>query len=317
MSDLSDEPEDLFPTHGPIDEPHQIGRTTTIVALTNRVRDHSDALLLHPRKVGKTSVARAALARLRSDHGGVAAEVDCTAAEINDGPSLARGILRALADGGGIVSRLLRTRSAVSRQSQPLRRLRKPVESVGDLGVEEAKVFGRVLELLQSDGPPLGAIFDELIRLGEQKPTALFIDEVQAVAKWSDRDEVQAALARFMHRNGRRVAVVAAGSEASATEELFAYGQPLHWEFEPFDLPDIDRVDWHRGLVERFRHAGHPIAAARIDQMLGATDGHPLRTMSVAKQTLRETREAGEAEVTWTAVDAAIAQARRHPSWNS
>jgi len=98
--------------------------------------------------------------------------------------------------------------------------------------------------------------------------------------------------------------------ESSATR-----GSPLHWDFEPFDLPPIDRVDWHEGLAKRFEMAGLQIDAAQLDQILTATGNHPLRTMSVAKEALRETRRSREARVGWGAVDAAIAAARRHPSW--
>lgn len=90
----------------------------------------------------------------------------------------------------------------------------------------------------------------------------LFLDEFQEIARWADTDQVQETLARFLRRDGRRVAVVVAGSDRSATEALFAKGSPLHWTFDPFALPPIDRVDWHKGIKERFEEAGYPIAAS-------------------------------------------------------
>jgi hypothetical protein len=120
-----------------------------------------------------------------------------------------------------------------------------------------------------------------------------------------------------MRRPGLRVSVVAAGSDRSAAAALFSDSGPLHWEFEAFALPPIDRVDWHSGLHERFATAGIGIDSGRIDQILEASLGHPLRTMSVATHALRETRATGEQEVTWGSVHAAIAQAQRHPSWST
>ncbi|HMJ02852.1 MAG TPA: hypothetical protein VK506_07915, partial [Conexibacter sp.] len=90
--------EEIFPTHGPVDEERQIGRTDTIVRLAERLREHDDALLLEPRRVGKTSVVHAALARARSETHAVTAHVDLTAADVVDGSSLASGLLAALHD---------------------------------------------------------------------------------------------------------------------------------------------------------------------------------------------------------------------------
>jgi hypothetical protein len=165
--------------------------------------------------------------------------------------------------------------------------------------------------------PSLDKVLEHLARLGERRTAGLFLDELQQIAEWKDTGAVQESLARFMRRPGRNVAVIVAGSEQSATRALFAEGQPLHWEFEAFDLPPIDRVDWHGGIHQRFEAIDLEISAGRIDQILDSTGGHPLRTMAVAKQTLRETRDADETEVSWGAVNAAIEKASGHPSWRS
>ena len=58
--------------------------------------------------------------------------------------------------------------------------------------------------------------------------------------------EVESALRRFLRSNGRHVALIAAGSDRTAAEQLFAAGQPLEWEFQPFEVPEIDaRVRSH------------------------------------------------------------------------
>ena len=312
--------EELFPTHGAIKEPQQIGRTRTIEDLADRVRDRSDALLLHPRKEGKSSVAGAAMARIAAE-GGIVADADCTSADVRDGPSLARAILESVQSQGVQLSRLLEARAGAARQKGRLAGLRKATSAAEEAGIESerARVFSGVLDALSSAGsePSLEDILGHLAQLGEEQTAGLFLDELQEIAKWKDTVEVQEALARFMRHSGRKVAVVVAGSEQSAIEALFAEGQPLHWEFEAFDLPPIDRVDWHEGIHGRFKAAGYQIAAGRIDQILESTEGQPLRTMTVAKQALRETRDTGESEVTWAAVTAAIETASRHPSWNT
>lgn len=315
MIDLS--VEDLFPTQGAIDEAHQIGRGDTIRALAGRALDHGDALLLEPRKVGKTSVVRAALEHVRNDHGGIVSDVDCTSAGVNSGPTLARALLRALRDGGGDMSRWLSAREVTTRSARWRDWLRTTGDAAAQIGVQEAKIVGRVLDLLGAEAPSLDDVLEELARLGAETTVVIFLDEIQAVAGWGDRADVEQALRRFLRRDARRVALIAAGSDRAAAEALFAAGQPLEWEFEPFNVPDIDTLDWHRGIVERFTRADLEISATRVDQILAESGGQPWKTMLVAKKTLRETRDARQGAVSVVAVDAAIAEAREHPSWDT
>jgi hypothetical protein len=216
-----------------------------------------------------------------------------------------------------MVSRLKGVPRTAARQARRLQRIREVLERQSEAEPEDVKVFRGVLDLLELGTPSLDAALEEVAQVGENPNVVLFLDEFQEIARWADTDQVQETLARFLRRDGRRVAVVVAGSDRSATEALFAQGSPLHWTFDPFVLPPIDRVDWHKGIKERFEEAGYPIAARQIDQILEATAGHPLRTMSVAKEALRETSQSGDQEVGWAAVDAAITTVSRHPSWTT
>jgi hypothetical protein len=247
--------------------------------------------------------------------GGVVAEVDCTSADVHDGPSLARAILGSLRSRGIHLSRMLEARAAAAQQRG---RRAAPVADKAGVDADVVDVFDRVLEAMSSGHEPtLDDVLAHLAQLSAERTIGLFLDELQRIGTWTETDAVQEALARFMRYKGRTVAVVVAGSEESATKALFAEGQPLHWEFEAFDLPPIDRIDWHQGIHERFKELGLQIAAARIDQVLDATGGHPLRTMAVAKQTVREARDASESDVGWGTVSAAIEKASKHPSWRA
>jgi|SRR5215212_508858 len=308
--------EELFPTHGPLDEDHQIGRTPTIVALTERLRERGDALLLEDRRVGKTSVVRASLTRVRLQLGGLTGEVDLTAANVADGPSFARALMKALHDADGTLSRSLRARAAVTEHRGRLRRLRDGVERFPTaLGIEDIEPVVELLRLADLDAPTLDTVLSRLASAGRRRPVVIFVDEVQELRRWPDALAVQKSLARFMRMDGRRTAIVAAGSDRTATEAIFAEGSPLHWNFDAFPLPAIDAVDWHEGLAERFAAAGLAIESARIRQILAASNGHPLRTMTVAKEALREARAANETAISWGAVDSAAGRARAHPSW--
>lgn len=308
--------EELFPTHGPLDEDQQIGRTATIVALTDRLRERGDALLLEDRRVGKTSVVRAALTRVRLRHDGITGEVNLTAANVSDGASFARALMRVLHDADGALSRHLRARGAIADQGARLRRARTGLRRLTSaIGGDELQPLADLLPLLELEAPTLDTILQHLAHAGRRHPVVVFLDEVQELQRWPDAQAVQQSLARFMRTDGRRTAVVVAGSDRTATASIFAEGTPLHWDFEAFPLPPIDEVDWHQGLAERFAAAGVAIESARIRQILDASRGHPLRTMTVAKETLREARAAAEDAVSWGAVDVAIRRAGSHPSW--
>ncbi|MGH2878631.1 MAG: hypothetical protein ACRDK4_03355 [Solirubrobacteraceae bacterium] len=66
----------LFPIDQPVmPEDRQIGRALSIEMLSARIGNATHQWLIGPRRIGKTSVAKAALARLRAD-GSVALDVD-------------------------------------------------------------------------------------------------------------------------------------------------------------------------------------------------------------------------------------------------
>jgi len=126
---------------------------------------------------------------------------------------------------------------------------------------------------------------------------------------------VQRELERAMRQPGRLVTYAYAGSEETAMEKLFAPGMPLHHEGERYVLPPIAPEAWRHGLSERFSSDGRVITAAGINRILEATDGHPLRTMQVCRAALRTVRSQRLDQVAAAVIDDAIAQAKRHPSW--
>jgi len=315
-------PEQIFPTSGPIDEEHQIGRERTIASLEGRLRDRGDALLLHERRFGKTSVALAAIRRvLRSDPTALVAYADLTAAGLNSGEALASALLNRLEDHRGRILR--RLQASLGQSGDTLDDAASVARAADHAGVEHADELVAVLSLLaglaraSSTAPPtLDDVLSALMSTAEEtgRLVILFIDEAQEIARWSDSDDVQRALAYFMRHRQGMVAVVFAGSDRSATEALFADGMPMHWTFDPFEIPEIEREDWHPGLVDRFALDRKGIAAAEIDKILNYSDRHPLVTSRVAKEALRQARTAGADMVTWVHVDAAIAVDLGHPS---
>ena len=148
------------------------------------------------------------------------------------------------------LGRILELRDRLSKQKGRISRIAKTASVASDLGVEEGHPLAIVLEALPTGHEPtLDEVLDHIARLGEKVDTAVFLDELQEIATWRDTDDVQAALARFARRRGRRVSFIVAGSDQSATEALFAEGKPLHYDIDFFTLEPIDDVDWHREIA--------------------------------------------------------------------
>lgn len=65
----------LFPVGGPVDREDLVGREEFIVSLVNRLQEGQSVMLAGPRRIGKTSVAREVLRRLK-EKGAYTAAVD-------------------------------------------------------------------------------------------------------------------------------------------------------------------------------------------------------------------------------------------------
>jgi hypothetical protein len=86
----------LFPIDQPVmPEERQIGRGMSIALLQHRLGDATHQWLIGPRRTGKTSVAKAALSRLRAD-GVVALDIDMSKLGISTEQQLAGEIARRL-----------------------------------------------------------------------------------------------------------------------------------------------------------------------------------------------------------------------------
>ncbi len=202
------------------------------------------------------------------------------------------------------------------------------VKAAAELTEESAKLrtVQAVATLLVGERPPgvelLRKVFEALEHEAAThlRPVVVFIDEVQDLGdakRWKPEEGmgVQLELERAMRQPGRLVTYAYAGSEETAMEKVFAQGQPLYFESQRYVLPPIDRDAWLRGLRERFESDGRAITADEIGRILGATDGHPLRTMQVCRAALRTARQQALDQISAAVIDEAIAQAKAHPSW--
>jgi len=291
---------ELFPAGPILSEERQIGRVPAIEALAAHLRAGDVIRIFDRRRWGKSSVARAALARLETE-GLIALRLP-----LDEYPtSAAAAAFLASACASPAARVVKRTRWLGSRIGDPLKRAGK------SFGSPETSLVGELLDGLGAEQLTLQRVLklipDELARTG--KRAALAIDEAHVIAKWDD--EERAALRAFFARDDRRTGVVLASSEASA-EEMLKKPEVLGYLGEQFRLAPIADDDWRHGLRERFDRAGVPIAPDALDLLLDESRD-PYCTMLLAKHAA----ELGVtfSEVTISVVHIALPTVREHDAW--
>jgi hypothetical protein len=292
---------DLFPAGPIIDERHQIGRGPSIEALTDRLRAGDVVRVFDRRRWGKSSVARAALARLEAE-GLVAVRLP-----LDEYPTASAA--------AAFLANALRTpgERAASEARSLGRRLGGALSRAGQtVGSEEASAIGGLLEGLKPEEVTLervlGAIPDELTKTNRRG--AIAVDEAHVIAQWS-RDE-RASLRAFMARDDRLTGIALASSDHHAERKL-KRSSVLGYLGEEFTLPAIDIGDWRHGLRSRFERAEVPIDNEALELLLDESRCHPYCTMLLAKHSAELAQSFGA--VTTSVIRLALPTVQKHEAW--
>jgi hypothetical protein len=233
---------DVLPVGPPVQARYQIGREGEISRLVEELSEREHTVLSGPRRIGKSTVALAALEM--AQEGVVVCAIDCRettavaalileldAQRVANQPEFRRRARGA----GGFVMRLWRTLLASEEHPDP------------DVNLAEA-----VAEQL-IDFPGSKAVTESLLRVEASagpRGAVVFFDEAHVLH--SLPDAVQAVRAR-MNARDRAVTFLFAGSEESMMESLFAEGGLLEVQGQPFELPDIPAHMWMEGLRSHCR----------------------------------------------------------------
>ncbi len=216
----------LQPNPFPIDQPimpegRQIGRGGAIAALEARLASPAHQWLIGERRIGKTSVAKAVLARLRKS-GSVALDVDLSKRELSSEQQLA-GELARQAQAARAGTALIETKKVLGIAARQRGRVRKLGEALQGFGFsDESQALEAVSALLAAadDGSPgldpvLGAL--ALHARANERRAYLLIDEVHRLAKIESGERI---LARWCREPDSPIVCILAGSEESAAREL-------------------------------------------------------------------------------------------------
>ncbi len=309
----------LQPPIFPIDQPvmpegRQIGRRPAIDALERRVDGAVHQWLIGPRRIGKTSVAKAVLARLRTKNV-VALDVDLSKLGLSIPEGLAGEIARqaqAARAGAQQGRRLLRL---ATRQASRAGTLGNALKDLGfDDEGEALAAVSSVLAAADDGAPGLASVLEALALQARAtgRRVAILFDEVHLLARLKGSE---GEISRWAREPDSPIVFVFAGSEEASVRALREPGRPLAAVGQEFHLADIATEDWLHGLRQRFREANVTIADAELFSIVEASDGHPRRTMLIATYVHEAAGAQPDRTATEVLVTLAISDAKADHAW--
>lgn len=243
----------------PAEGEHFVGRHEELAALLSRIRNGVNVVLLSPRRYGKTSLIRAAEARLAKGR---------PAAAVIDVNVLKAASLSGLV--GLITAGAYRqpgTKWHRARQAIPefLHRLRiSPVVTFDAAGMPR---FGFDATMNPRDAADvLSDVYRLLAEEAEHRPAALVLDEFQAITR---HEPSLPDLFKALADEFPRVSLVLAGSKRHMMEELvIAQDAPLFGMAQRITVGPIPPDVMAGYLTERAASAGKPFDEPAVDRLL-------------------------------------------------
>jgi uncharacterized protein len=277
---------ELFPTDEPVAGEALIGRADDVDAIASSLLGAINVVLAGPRRLGKTSVARAALEVCR--HAG-AYTVAVDLFRQPDAAQLAESLsLGALANRPKVTQLLARAREAPARARQ-VASLTATVRLKQELGDGVELAFSSAI----GERRPDRALRDALellqrIAAADDKRLVLFLDEFQELASprrpYGDPDAISRLL-RAVMQDSPAVTVLFAGSVEHVMRDLFGPANRALSQFGSFyELPPIAHDDWVVGIPARLALDRCTIDDDALEGLIARGEGHPRATMLIAQQ---------------------------------
>ena len=274
----------LFPTDHPIDPDSMIGRAGDVERITLALLGGANVVLAGPRRIGKTTVADAALEACRSV-GAYTARVDLF--DCADAGALAHLLVLELLANRPPIRRAIADAARAGRSIFDALRTSATIRARQDLGEDIELTF----DLGRTEQEPLIAL-DGALRLAQtlaerdERRVILFLDEFQDVAsrRFGEPDTVTRRI-RSIFQRSPSVSILFAGSVEHLMRDLFGPSERALSQFGSFhELAPIAPDEWAAGIEARLaldRTTIEPDALARLIE-LGET--HPRATMLIAQQ---------------------------------
>jgi hypothetical protein len=286
-----------------------IGRADDVDGTALALLGGGNVVMAGARRIGKTTVADAALEVCRRD-GAYTAKVDlfdCGDAGalahllalelLANRPPLRRAISDAVRAGKGVLG-ALRT-SATLRARQDLGEEIEITIDVGRAEAEPMKALDSALRLAQ--------------RLAErdQRRVVVFLDEFQDIAgdRFGDPETVTRRV-RAIFQRSPDVSVLFAGSIEHLMRDLFGPTERALSQFGSFrELTPITGEEWADGIRSRLKGDRTTIPDDALGRLLELGEGHPRATMLIAQQAHLQAIEELRHEIDHAMVVAALDRA--------
>jgi hypothetical protein len=290
-----------------------IGRGEEAAELAHELANGLNRMMAGPRRMGKTTLCRAALDVLRNEDYYVA-EVDLFA--VSDLAQMAERLIDAVTANRPV---LQRARHAAARGGRKVASA-VSLTPVARLRVELGDELSMALEPSWRRREPMAAL-ERALRLAQRvcevddKRLIVLIDEFQELAAphqpFGDPDRVTKMM-RSTLQDCDRLTTIFAGSVEHMMRDLFG---PEHRAFHRWggwhELWTIEPEAWRDGLMKRFDAHRIRISPEIAGQLADLGEGHARATMLIAKQAYLAAITAGEgtvkAETVVVALDMALA----------
>lgn len=277
---------ELFPTDEPVSGEALIGRADDVDAIASALLGSINTVLAGPRRLGKTSVARAALEICRRE-GVYTVGVDLF--KQPDALQLAESLaVEALANRPKVRQLIARARQAPARARQ-VAAMTATVRLKQELGDAVELAFSPTVGSVPADRALRDALeLLERIASADGRRLVLFLDEFQELAAprkpYGNPDTVTRQL-RAVLQDSQSVTVLFAGSIEHVMRDLFGPSERALSQFGSFyELPPIAPEDWRVGIPARLKLDRCTIDNDALEQLIVSGEGHPRATMLIAQQ---------------------------------
>ena len=274
----------LFPTDHPLGPGTMIGRSSDVDRISVALVGGGNVVLAGPRRIGKTTVADAALVACRID-GAYVAKADLF--DCADAGALAHVLTLELLANRPLLQRAISDAIGAGKSVLDALRPAATIRARQDLG-EEIEI---TLDLARAEEDPANAL-DSALRLAQrlaerdEQRVVVFLDEFQDIAtgRFGDSTTITRKI-RAVFQRSPSVSVLFAGSIEHLMRDLFAPSERALSQFGSFhELTPITAQEWEEGIRERLSRDRTSISDDALVRIVELGEGHPRTTMLIAQQ---------------------------------